>query len=201
MNTIGVILAGGISSRMGSDKAHLKINNQTMLARTFQILEQTTVCETVISRNDDSKVHFSDIIPHKGPLSGIHSIAMRFPFSNLLVVPVDLPLIDAATLQNLIDSGESRSQNVRYAKQSLPIFLKNTEAMRQTLDYTLRCTNHFSVASFCAHFSLYELGLDAQSSLYNTNNPEQWQAALQHFNYNNTYNAFEVTDESFKQNF
>lgn len=198
MSTIGVILAGGASSRMGCDKAQLKINNQTMLARTCNIFGRTSVSKTVVSRNDDSKGHFSDIIPSKGPLSGIHSIAMRFPFSNLVVLPIDLPLIDVATVQNLIDNGESRSQNVRYAKQSLPIFLRNTETMRQTLDYTLRCTNNFSVAHFCSHFPMFELAVKAQSLLCNTNNPAQWRSALQHFPNNNTNNAFEATYESFK---
>ena len=85
MNTIGVILAGGASSRMGQDKALLTISQSTMLTRTYQLLLEASVSKVVISRNDGEAGHFPDLYPGKGPLSGIHSAAMRFPNKNLLI--------------------------------------------------------------------------------------------------------------------
>lgn len=181
MKTIGVILAGGASSRMGRDKATLSIEQTTMLARTREILGKTRVSEVVISRNDGAPEHIVDLQPGKGPLSGIHSVAMRYPGHNLLLVPVDLPLMNVATLQYLLDSGLEHRQNARYGEHSLPLFLQNDAIMRDTLDYTLRCTNSFSVDRFCSRFPLLKLELERQSFLYNTNTPEQWRLAMQHF--------------------
>ena len=198
MMTIGVILAGGKSVRMGKDKALLNIEDQSMLARTYQTLSKTSVSKTVISRNDGLKGHFADIIGSKGPLSGIHSIAMRFPFSNLLIVPVDLPLMHVDALQALIDKGQDTRNNVRYGKHSLPLFLHNTKTLKQTLDYTLRCTNSYSVDGFCSHFPLVELHANKQSSLFNANTPDKWRAAMQHFFPNTLKNFSEVVNEPFK---
>lgn len=205
MHTIGVILAGGLSKRMGQDKALLKIDNQKMLTRAYQILENTSVNKVVISRNDGQKEHFHDLIPHKGPLSGIHSIAVRFPLSNLLIVPVDLPLLDTQTLQLLIDKGQKFDRNVRYDEHNLPLFLRNTETLRQALDFTLNCATDYSVQRLCNDFPLLELATTNQSSLFNTNTPEQWHlASQQHFS-NATLNSTlsinsEAMYESLKSN-
>ena len=199
MSVIGVVLAGGRSSRMGADKALLEIEKQSMLERTCQLLKLTSVSKVVVSRNDDTRKHIADLIPRKGPLSGIHSVAMRYPLSNLLVVPVDLPLMDISTIQGLIDAGNAEDCNVRYGKHSLPVFLQNSKQFRQTLDYTLRCTNCFSVDRLCSHFPLREINLAKQSSLFNTNSPAQWRFANQHFSHNHTYLDDEESHESFRQ--
>jgi molybdopterin-guanine dinucleotide biosynthesis protein A len=179
--TIGVILAGGLSSRMGQDKALMRMADTCMLDHISQVLNKTTVKEIVISRNDENGRYLSDIIPNKGPLSGIHSAAMHYPSDDLLIVPVDLPLIDRFTLEELINYGHRHRCNARYAGQSLPLYVNNTEALRQALDHTLRATNSFSVNRFCSHFSLGELNLEKKLSLLNINTPEQWQIAEQHF--------------------
>ncbi len=198
MKSIGVILAGGTSSRMGQDKALLTIEESTMLTRCYQMISQTSVSKVVISRNDGQEGHFADLYPNKGPLSGIHSAAMRFPTANLLLVPVDLPLMDSETLQYMLTSGQKVNKNTRFGKHSLPLFLRNTEAMRQTLEYTLRCTNCYSVDRFCSHFPLLELNSQKQSPLFNTNTPEQWRFAMQHFNTTTTPRFSEVTYGSCK---
>lgn len=186
MSTIGVILAGGLSTRMGQDKALMSMEGMRMadicmLDHISHVLTKTTVKEIVISRNDENGKYLSDIMPNKGPLSGIHSAAMHYRSDNLLIVPVDLPLIDHSTLEELINYGHRHRCNARYAAQSLPLYVNNTEALRQVLDHTLRATDSFSVDHFCRQFSLGELNLKKKLSLLNTNTPEQWQLAQQHF--------------------
>jgi molybdopterin-guanine dinucleotide biosynthesis protein A len=199
MNTIAVILAGGASTRMGVDKALLKIQNQTMIDRALQLLEQTSVSQVVISRNDSSSGYIPDLIPHKGPLSGIHSAAMRFPNDNLLIIPVDLPLLNYSTIQTLIDQGNSSDNNVRYGKHNLPLFLHNSPLLRLKLDYTLRFTNCFSVNRLCSHFPLIEINAERQSSLFNANSPDEWRFAMQHFQPIDSPIFNEDSHESFKQ--
>lgn len=192
MNTIGVILAGGMSSRMGQDKALLKIKNASMLMRTYQLLRQTSVSDVVICRNDNAPQHIADIYPNKGPLAGIHSAAMRCPNSNLLVVPIDLPLLDVSTLKRVLDSGEKFNRNTRFDAHCLPFYLCNTPSTRQILDYSLRCTNNYSVKRFCSHFPLTKLRLSRQSSLFNSNTPDQWRFAMELFETPNNNQSLEA---------
>lgn len=198
MKTIGVILAGGASRRMGQDKALLTVEAVTMLARMRNILKRTPVEKIVISRNDNQAGHMRDLHPNKGPLSGIHSAAMRYPHANLLIVPVDLPLIDADTLNALIEAAQQRGQNVCFSEHSLPVFLYNTESLRQALEYTLCCTNDYAVKEFCSHFPLSTATLSHQSSLFNTNTPAQWRFAMQHFQQFSSHSIAEVANGSCK---
>ena len=177
--TIGVVLAGGRSSRMGQDKALLTINEQSLLNRTVAMLKQTSVEQVVVSRNDGKPEHIADTIPNKGPLSGIHSAAHKFPNKQLLILPVDLPLISADIIQALIDEGKIRQQNVRYEKQNLPLFINNTPEFRRVLTYIITQAENLSVNALCRHFPLYELVNTNTDSMFNTNTPEQWEFAVQ----------------------
>ncbi len=177
MKTLGVVLAGGKSKRMGTDKATLKIGDQTMLELACDRLLQTSIEDVVISRNDGLSNHISDIIANKGPLSGIHSAAHRFLNYNLLILPVDVPLISHKSLQNVIDYGVKYNTNVALKGSHLPLFLKNSKALRFVLDYTLKMTNHYSVERFCQHFPLKTLPINNENELLNANHPAQWQLA------------------------
>jgi molybdenum cofactor guanylyltransferase len=190
MSTIAVILAGGLSSRMGQDKALLSMKGLhrediSLLDHIFQQLSQTSVRKTVINRNDNNGRYLPDLILNKGPLSGIHSAAMHYPSDNLLIVPVDLPLIDSLTLETLVAQGNHHQCNVRYVEQSLPLYLNNTDAIRKALDHTLRYTAQFSVDLFCSQFPLIELDVKKKLRLFNANTPEEWQLAQKHFSIHN----------------
>jgi molybdopterin-guanine dinucleotide biosynthesis protein A len=177
---IGVVLAGGRSSRMGTDKALLRIKSCSMIQRSAAMLKEAGINEVVVSRNDNLPQHIGDIIANKGPLSGIHSAAFRYPRYNLMILPVDLPLINARTIKELVETGSHRYENVRYKNDSLPLFINNTSRFRQVIDYTLKCTESFSVKQLCSHFPLFEINQKEPSTLFNTNTPQQWRFAVQH---------------------
>lgn len=189
---LGVVLAGGQSTRMGKDKALLRIEALPMIERTARVLRETSVSKVVISRNDGGDKHLADIISGKGPLSGIHSAAMRFTRHNLLIVPVDLPLMDAHNLQQLIENALDTHRNSRFSQNNLPIFIHNTPQFRKVLDYTLKCSDCFSVQRLCSHFPVSEIKPSLSSKIFNTNTPEQWRFAMQHFNNQQTKSTSEV---------
>lgn len=90
-----VILAGGKSRRMGSCKALLEINGQTMLQRLCSQL--TAFDELLISANEsfmqtNHPARFvKDIFPACGPLAGIHAALSASSKQALLCVSCDLP--------------------------------------------------------------------------------------------------------------
>ena len=69
---LGVVLAGGQSTRFGSDKALAELGGQTLLARAFDTL--TGFCElVVVAGRDRGPGHVIPDWPHPnmGPLAGI----------------------------------------------------------------------------------------------------------------------------------
>jgi molybdopterin-guanine dinucleotide biosynthesis protein A len=94
----GIILAGGRNSRMGRDKASLPWQDSDFLHTILQKL--STVCSELIVvsntlRNENIPgVRFvADIIPQRGPLSGIHA-GLSLASSQLsFVTACDMPYI------------------------------------------------------------------------------------------------------------
>jgi molybdopterin-guanine dinucleotide biosynthesis protein A len=106
----GLVLAGGRSSRMGSDKAALQYAGRSQLERAFALLEPL-VSRCFVSvrpeqRNDPLRARFAQIVDAvpdlEGPAAGILSALRAHPQAAWLVLACDLPFLDAGTLQHLI---------------------------------------------------------------------------------------------------
>lgn len=107
-STVGVILAGGRSSRMGVDKAQVVVGSRTMLGHVLGALG--SVCDEVIvaggSEAPPGVRTLSDSgSPHRGPLAGLAAAVAEFPNSVLTVVAVDQPWVQVPTLRRLLDVG------------------------------------------------------------------------------------------------
>src|SRR5262245_23173248 len=85
---VGVILAGGASTRMGRDKALLEIEGETLLARAARRLGE--VCEEVLVADAGRFGGIPDG-PGRGPAAGLLGAARARPGRALLVLAVDLP--------------------------------------------------------------------------------------------------------------
>ena len=105
-DTVGVILAGGRSARMGTDKAQVEINGASMLQHVATALHE--VCDRVlVVGRVQGRVTGVDYVPdlvgsYRGPLAGIVA-AMTSAQSDLIVVATDQPYVRASTLQHLLD--------------------------------------------------------------------------------------------------
>lgn len=100
---LGVVLAGGLSSRMGENKAHLQHKHSNMLTFSQKLLQDSGIEQVVVSGNE---FQVPDIVKNMGPLGGIYSILQRYQPKSILVLPVDLPLMDAKSLTQLRLAGE-----------------------------------------------------------------------------------------------
>lgn len=103
------ILAGGRSSRMGSDKALLEFESRTLLARSLDLVGAltSTVC-VVASRKKFGGFGsvIEDIFSDCGPLGAIHA-ALRSSQTELnLMLAVDMPFVTLDFLRFLV--GEAR---------------------------------------------------------------------------------------------
>lgn len=98
MDIGAIILAGGKSSRMGTNKALLKINERTNIERIITRLHPAFP-DPILVTNDPEAYHLlglkavSDYFPGKGPLAGIHAGLIASPHETNLIVACDMPFV------------------------------------------------------------------------------------------------------------
>ncbi len=105
----GLLLTGGHSRRMQRDKAALEYEGRTQMQRTLTLL-QPLVSQLFVSVRTDQQqdplrvahAQITDRITDIGPIGGIHAALHTHPQAAWLVLAIDLPFLDAATLQQLI---------------------------------------------------------------------------------------------------
>lgn len=103
----GIVLAGGKSSRMGSDKGLIKIDNKTFVENVIAAMEPL-VNEIIIVSNNPEYDQFGfyrveDDIKDSGPLAGLYS-GLKYSNSEFnLVLSCDIPIIKTEILEKLIE--------------------------------------------------------------------------------------------------
>ncbi len=195
---LGVVLAGGLSSRMGQDKARLNRNNRSMLEFSKQVLSDSGLSHIVVS-GDNYDV--PDKIKQTGPVSGILSVLSHFPQAkSLLILPVDLPFMTAKALADLRLKGELSQKATYFEGHNIPLYLPNnayleiflaqafTEKEKSNqLDSSQFKDSRFKVRGPSIKSLLNQIPHQAIQSgdvniLFNTNTPQEWQQAKKLFN-------------------
>ena len=103
-----VLLAGGKSTRMGTDKAALVVDGEPLWQRQWLKLEEIGATERFVSGPRDGPWSVAglevlpDQIPDTGPLAGVVAALGRAQFQWLLVFAVDLPDVPVDLLRELV---------------------------------------------------------------------------------------------------
>lgn len=110
-----VILAGGLSKRMGTDKADVMFHGKTFLQTQIEKGKILGVREILVSgykgKMCSEKIIY-DRYPQKGPLGGMEACFRETHTERCLVLSVDMPLIPVEELERLIQASR---QSVRPA--------------------------------------------------------------------------------------
>lgn len=110
----GIILAGGKSSRMGQDKAFLRLGDCTLLERLAHLLESIFE-ETLIMVDRRDKVEglalgdarvYEDLVKAQGPLGGIYAGLCYSKSKASCVLTCDMPFIDEVFLREMVNFWE-----------------------------------------------------------------------------------------------
>ena len=101
----GYVLAGGRSSRMGSDKALLALGGKPLLQHAVDAVRKSVGTVVIVG---DAGRHgafgppvITDEFPGAGPLAGIHTALKHSTNDWNLIVACDMPGLTAATLSGL----------------------------------------------------------------------------------------------------
>jgi molybdopterin-guanine dinucleotide biosynthesis protein A len=103
-----IILSGGKSSRMGRNKALLKIGDKTIIERVRDQMQKIFKDVILITNTPDEYKFldlpiYEDIYKHQGPLAGIHSGLLNSETDTNFIISCDLPLISKEMIEYLVE--------------------------------------------------------------------------------------------------
>jgi molybdopterin-guanine dinucleotide biosynthesis protein A len=189
-NLYGLVLAGGKSTRMKTDKSILHYHGKTQVEHAFELLQK--YCDKVFvsnrkeqaelqGHNRAPQIHdhaeFSDI----GPVGGILSAMASYPKVSWLVLACDLPFVTPETLENLIKERDPAKVATAYKStydqlpeplcaiweaQSYPWILK-------FIKQGVQCPRKILINSDAKIIEPHQ-----KNSLDNINDPEEYKQAL-----------------------
>lgn len=185
MKIAGIVLAGGLSSRMGQDKAQLVLASQTLLTRNVTLLSELALNAVFVSGQYSDFQCIEDINPALGPIGGLHACveSLYGHYDAMFIIPVDMPLLGRVECLHLLQQFITYPQGVFYKLATFPMIVPLNATLKTYLSEALACP-------YNKQRSLYRLlnTLNLQPIIYptedhfrfqNSNTPEQWADCLQ----------------------
>src|SRR5882672_1081732 len=106
-SSTGFVLAGGLSSRMGTNKALLELNGATLVERTRNLLAGLCGRVCILGPADlygGLGECFPDSYAGCGPLAGIHAALLNTKTRSNLITAVDTPFLTEEFLRYMLES-------------------------------------------------------------------------------------------------
>ncbi len=192
MNDVTVaIMAGGKSSRMGTDKAFVPFQGRPMIEIVIERVAGLGAETILITNKPAEYAHlglpmFSDVLPDHGPLGGIYTAVLRAQRPYVLVVACDMPWLNPALLTyqlNLRHTADiivpqwdkfPEPLHAVYSKACLPAIEANLQAQQ------LKITAFFGRVSvrFVKREEIEKVDVNGRS-FANVNTPDELQNAQQ----------------------
>lgn len=180
---IGLILAGGKSSRMGTDKAFMLYNGKPVYRHMYKMLSPFC-CSVIISCRKEQKPLFhphaavEDMDEDIGPLAGLLAAWTKYPGRPLLVIAVDMPEVDRNLLARLVTTRNPKKlvtgftgKNNIYVEPLCTIY----EASFQEVIRTHAAENNHSLSRLIQQLPDKEtIKLPDLKALRSFNLPEDW---------------------------
>jgi molybdopterin-guanine dinucleotide biosynthesis protein A len=102
------VMAGGKSSRMGSDKSFVRLLNKPLIEHVLERVSGLGQNETLLITNRPADyTHlglpmYGDVLPDKGSLGGIYTAIHYSSNEYTLVIACDMPLVNPALLRHML---------------------------------------------------------------------------------------------------
>lgn len=184
-----LVLAGGKSSRMQTDKAALAYHGRAQLADAMHLVAPLVARAFVSVRPDQTddplRAGFAQIVDRRadvGPIAGIMAAQEQYPQVAWLVLACDLPFLTATTLKHLLHARDPARLATAYrsSHDGLPEPLcaiyepQSRAALSAYFDGGRQCPRKF-LSEAAAHL----ITLPESHALDNINTPAEYETALQ----------------------
>ena len=176
------VLAGGRSTRMGQDKASLPFDGSTLLEFQVQKLRRLGIEDIMISGSGlevpDTRF-VPDILPHLGPLSGIHACLLEAKCEAVLFISVDTPLIPPEVLQELMNAHTGGVTLLSHENQIEPLLGVYDTALAGLCE-TILHSGRTGVRSLLDQTDVRFVPYEKDAGVFlNCNTPEDYQKVLE----------------------
>ena len=189
----GAILAGGHSSRFGSNKALFVPDGETLISKAAGLL-RSVAREVLVSASQTNAGDYDflgleivvDQHPDSGPMGGLETLLQRCTTPWLLVLTCDMPFVDKDTLIRMISSLTGEPDNALYQRDRphalawqrcdgsispFPLLIERN-ALPQ-LQSRMR-TGSLSMKGLLSELDTYYIMSPYNRLLSNINRPEDW---------------------------
>lgn len=142
-----VILAGGLSSRMGTDKSDLKYHDQTFLDIQIEKGRELGIEDILVSGYRGLKCQVPvvmDRLEKRGPLGGLEACFGRARHERCLVLSVDTPLVSVSELRKLIKRDRESSDLItilRHGEKQEPLIGVYSTLLSESIGEALAAGN------------------------------------------------------------
>jgi molybdopterin-guanine dinucleotide biosynthesis protein A len=114
-DAVGFVLAGGRSSRMGSEKALIQLAGEPLVVHAIRILRKAGLAARIAGARsplDRYALVVPDTEPDRGPVGGICTALAFTAAKRAVFLPVDMPLLPAALVLLLLETAQSEDSIV-----------------------------------------------------------------------------------------
>ncbi len=159
--TVGLVVCGGKSVRMGTDKSQLNYHGRSQRTHLFELI--SPFCEKVfLSLNQHQAQTYNDIYPiiadteettAIGPMAALINAYRLFPGKDLLLIGCDYPYLNEHVLKTFMESVEMTGRTTAFYNSSAGLYepllafyhagdcshiLKQFEQMNYSLQFFLK---------------------------------------------------------------
>jgi molybdopterin-guanine dinucleotide biosynthesis protein A len=182
-NYSAAILAGGKNKRFnGNIKSLAVFGNQTILQHQKSILKPLFSEILLITNQPDKFSRYTDliictdIIPGKGPLSGIHAALSNSFHKKIFIVAGDMPFINAQTISHQLETSEKKNYDAfipRTNNHIEPLHGIYHRSMLAQLESILHSEKILSVKLFLEKIDVMYWDTNDNTPFININTPEE----------------------------
>jgi len=188
MRTAGWVLAGGASSRMGTDKALLNVEGRALVEIAANAVREAAGSATIVGRpeafRDLGVAAIPDLREGAGPLGGIEAVLKSSDAEWNLVVACDMPRLRTEVLRSILERGLEDEDALAVLPEVQPGFpeplcaayhIRCLPAITAALDRGIR-----KVTAGLPEQGVRTLRITDGQVFQNLNTPEEWRLAQDH---------------------
>ncbi|CAL2078114.1 molybdenum cofactor guanylyltransferase [Tenacibaculum sp. 190524A05c] len=173
-NITGIILAGGKSSRMGSDKGLMHYEGKSFIQYSIEALKPIVSTIIIVSNNNEyDQFGYSrkeDTVEEFGPVAGIYAGLESSLTAYNLILSCDIPLIRTEVLESLVQNSKLEEEVILLKSQGrlMPLIALYNKECHKKFKRAIEQREHklMNVLSEC---SIKIIELQDEDSMYTTN--------------------------------
>lgn len=179
------ILAGGKSSRMGSDKGLVPFKGKKMIEHIIATCKSLTNNIGIVTNNPDYNFTgltlVADVIKDNGPLAGIYSALLNSKTNYNLVISCDMPLLNVEILDFLLQQCDNNHQAfvIKHNGQTEPLCAVYTSDCRDVFKKRIEAEQlgvyHALKDVKCKYVDVSNEPFYSEQAFINVNSPDELQ--------------------------